>query len=278
MVTGVEDERDRVEGTTALQHVVGERAGNGGIDRGAAQRGGRCELEGAGDLTSERHAGGDCVAHETGAAETVEHRDVDARGAGEQGDDRPLRRVELVQGRLAGGPNDPRGDRHGVGRGITRGLIERRGDDADAAVGRLGEPAGVRRRVRREDLDDLLRRHRQRHAVDDEAVHELRDLVDGVGEEAAGDDQPGRAVGVLDALAEQLHVVGGEEVGVVDQHVRRRHRRARGERAEVTTQAQEVDARDPARQPRLAVARRGLQQHDRGNVLRGQPGEQRGTG
>ena len=215
---------------------------------------------------------------EAGPAESIEHRDVDARGAGEQRDDGPLPGGELVQGRLAGGPHDARGDRHGVGRGIARGLVEGHGDDPDVAVGRLGEPAGVRRRARREDLDDLLRRDRQRLAVDDEAVDELGDLVDRVGEEAAGDDQPGRAAGVLDALAEQRDIVGGEEVGIVDEHVRRRHRRICGERPEVATQAQDVGSGGAARQPRLAGAGRRLEQHDRGNVRRGQPGEQRGTG
>ena len=63
--------------------------------------------------------------------------------------------------------------------------------------------------------------------------------------QTAGDDQPGRAVGVLDALAEQLHVVVREEVGVVDQHVCRRHRRVRGERSEVATHAQDVGVPRP---------------------------------
>ena len=150
----------------------------------AAERGGVGDLEGAGDLAAQRDAGGDGVVDERRTAEAVEHHPVDARRPGEQGDDRAWAHVELVQRRLTGRADHAGRDRDGVGRRIALGLVERRGDDADAAVGRLDEAVGERRRAGREHLDDLGRRDRQGLAVDDQAVDELRDLVDGVGDEA----------------------------------------------------------------------------------------------
>ena len=134
----------------------------------------------------------------------------------------------------------------------------------------IDEPAGRTSTISAAGTDSAV-------AVDDQPVDELRDLVDGVGDEAPGDDQPAPALGVLDALAQQLHVVVGQQVGVVDQHVDGWPQGLGRQRTEVAAQAHDVAGGSTARQPRLAVPRRRLEQHDGWDVVRGQPGEQRGA-
>ena len=77
-----------------------------GIDRRGAERRRGGEVERAGDLAAQRHAGGDRPVDEPGAGELVEQVAVDARRPGEQGDDGVLarRRAAAAPPRWRRGP------------------------------------------------------------------------------------------------------------------------------------------------------------------------------
>ena len=74
-------------------------------------------------------------------------------------------------------------------------LIERGGDHPDAAVGGIDDPLGQRHRMIGELAEHLLRPDGHRAGVDDQPVDEVGGLVQEVGEDAAGDDQPRGATG-----------------------------------------------------------------------------------
>ena len=128
-------------------------------------------------------------------------------------------------------------------------------------------------------VDDLVGGDRQRRGVDDQPVDELGDLVDGVGQDASRHDEP-QVVGVLDPVDQPGHRVGVEQVGVVDDHGVETGRdvTALGEWAELAAQAEHAGRRRLADEPRLAVARRRLEQHHPGGVGAGESAEQRRAG
>jgi hypothetical protein len=126
-------------------------------------------------------------------------------------------------------------------------------------------------------IDDLRRGDRQRAGVDDQTVDELGDLVNGVGKDAPGHDQP-EVVGVLDLVDEPGDRDLVEQVGVIDDHRAAGGRGVIGtsvERTDLTAQAHDTGHRGLADQPRLAVPGRRLEQYHARRVSPGDTAEQR---
>ena len=131
------------------------------------------------------------------------------------------RGVEQLEGVALADGADHRATSTAIGSapGSAPALVERRGDDAHAAVGGLDDALAERRSTRRASsaaTSSAVERHRL--GVDDEAVDELGDLVDGGRQDPPGDDQR-RAVAaaVLDAARRAVRRASVvEEVGVVD--------------------------------------------------------------
>jgi hypothetical protein len=170
------------------------------------------------------------------------------------------------------------GGEHRIGRGVGPQLVEEDGDDPHRALGR-GDDAfgGVGRQAGRLG-EDLVDGDRHRRRVEDRAVDELRGFVQDVGQEPSGDDQAERVGGILDQLGEVVDGSPIEQVGVVEQdagHVAAPHV---GKRRQLTPRSQRATGRDAARQPRLAEARWGFEQHEARRFVSGQSGQQRGAG
>ena len=94
------------------------------------------------------------------------------------------------------------------------------------------------------------------------SVDEVSDLVQLVGEETAGHDQPSAGGSVLDAAGEGGDGAGVELMGVVDDD-RGGPRRFVPQRAEVAAQTEGAAGRGATEQPRLAETDRCLDEGDR---------------
>ena len=98
--------------------------------------------------------------------------------------------------------------------------------------------------------------------VEDVSVEEVGDLVQLIGQEAAGHDQPGTGGGVLDAAGKGVDGAGVELMGVVDDD-RGGAGRLVSQRAEVAAQTEGTRRRCATEQPRLAETDRRLDERDR---------------
>ena len=233
VVAGLECQRDRLDGATALEQLLAQLLRDPGLDGSQPERRRHRQLQTAGDLPAQRDAGEQRLLHETATAQPLEQRWLQPRCAGEQADDRLLARREQMEGVGSHGTDDARRQRDEVGAGQPPSLIERHRDDAHAAIGGLDHALRRRDRLVPELGLDLLGRQRHRVGVDHEAVDELGDLVDGGRQDSPGDVEAGGGRRSLHALDESFDLVLVEEVGVVDDKrpVVERVERRRGELA-----------------------------------------------
>ena len=138
--------------------------------------------------------------------------------------------VELLQGGGAGAARDVGDDGDGVLGGLSPPLVEGGDDELDAAVGRLHDLVGDGRVSSGTAATISSARDRQRRRVEDLTVEQVGDLVQLLGEEPAGHDQP--SVGGASSMrsTRMPHVAGVELMDVVDDDraVARAVRRAAG--------------------------------------------------
>ena len=151
-------------------------------------------------------------------------------------------------------------------------LLERVGDDAHAAVGRI-EHLVRRLHTISQGVHDVVGGQRHGVRVDDERIGEGGDLEHLVGQQPTGDEEPlGRVIGL--GVLDQLHEVGDgsgiELVGVVDDQ--RPGWSGRGDHA---AQSGDRVAGGATQQPGLAVAGWCLDQHHTGGFGPCQPTQQR---
>ena len=116
----------------------------------------------------------------------------------------------------AAGTQDAGRDRRRVDVRLQLGLAERRRDDPDASVGRLHELCRVRPAQPVDLVDQFVGCDRERHRVDDQAIDEVRHVVNFIGDDPTGDEHLERVGRVLDELDESLDVAAAEQVRVVD--------------------------------------------------------------
>ena len=164
---------------------------------------------------------------------------------------------------------------------VTRSAFGSRRDWATAAAMTLMQPstastscaASARAEVRTL-CDELRKRDPERRRVENQAVDEMGDVVDGIGQNPSRHDQSSVGGSVLDELDEPLDVDRFEQVGVVDDDGGIRHVRLVGDRPELATEPNRAGRCRLAQQPGLAEPRGRLDHYERGRGGVSEPCEQ----
>ena len=270
----VDEQPDRLDVTAALDERRGEPARNCGVDGDRRKCVGGDEIDPPCGLAPDEYAGREDPIEEAGAPEPSEESDVDPGGAGQEADQPGVVGVEQLQRNGAHRSQRPSGDRDDVGLRFEAGLGDRGGDDLDAAVDRFDELCGLARAEVRTLCDELRKRDPERRRVEDQAVDEMGDVVDGIGQNPSRHDQSSVGGSVLDELDEPLDIDRFEQVGVVDDDGGIRHVRLVGDRPELATEPNRPGRCRLAQQPGLAEPRGRLDHYERGRGGVSEPCEQ----
>ena len=279
VLTGVEQQPDGLQRSPALEQLLGELRCRLRIDRAPPERRRRGQVEGAGDLTPQRDAGGDRPIDEPGAAELVEEVAVDAGCPGEQGRRRPARgrravarpprwQTRTMRDATAIGSADGSRWVWSSDVAMTRTLpsaastirrasvIEWAGSWSATSSGSTASAVASMMSPSTRWVASCIASARMRPAI-------------------INRHSPG---GVLDALDEQFDVGSATSRWPSSMTTRRRRLGRCRQRAELAAQPQDILSRGAPHEPRLAVPGRRLEEDDRGEVGGREPAEQWGAG